>query len=337
MQTQLRIPSYLSYSALEQFEGDRDEYFLRYLAQQRPERAPQGHPASVGSSFDAYVKAHLYEYFYGAGYMPEKYSFDALFTKQVEEQNRDFAKPAGKYVFHCYKLSGMLQRFIDAFSEAIEPPQFEFRVEAEIQGVTLLGLPDGYARLKGGISLVGDWKINGFCSKKSAISPNKGYLKCLDGYRADKQSRSHDKTHKDAVPMEHGGLEISAQYMEDYNEKWAAQTAGYAWCLGEQVGSEEFVSLIHQGVAKPLPSGDYPLMRFSEYRGRIRKPFQELLLRRYQKVQAALASGHIYDDRSKADSDERCDQMQGVSAAIANDDGPDADFFNSVVRPDWRG
>lgn len=201
----MRIPKYLSFSALSQFESDKDEFILKYLADERPPREMQGKPASVGSAFDARTKSVLYERYYGAGYMPEKYSFDALFAAQVEEHNRDFAREAGEYVYQSYLLSGMFDVLTAILDKAIEPPQFEFTVEREVGGVPLLGKPDGYAKLPNGKSVVLDWKVNGYCSN-SAVSPNAGFQLCLDGYKALKPSQSHNKPHKSFVPVELPGV-----------------------------------------------------------------------------------------------------------------------------------
>lgn len=329
----MRIPEYLSFSALSQYESDIDEFVLKYAADLRPPREMQGKPASVGSAFDARTKSVLYERYYGAGYMPEKYSYDALFTAQVEPQNRDFAGPAGDYVYECYKISGMFDHLTKLLDTAIEPPQFEFTVKTEVGGVPLLGKPDLFAKLPHSVKLIGDWKVNGFCSK-SAVSPNPGYQLCLDGYKAPKQSKSHGVPHKSYKPVLVPGLgEISEAYMEDNNEGWASQLTGYGWCLGEPVGSEDVVIMIHQCVAKSLPDAQ-PLLRFSQYTSKVRKPFQEHLLKRYQKCWNALQTGHLYPELSRAESDERFNMMNNQAAAMAAD--PD-DYFNQIVRPTFRG
>ncbi|MGN6134683.1 MAG: hypothetical protein ACTHK7_11950 [Aureliella sp.] len=329
----MRIPEYLSFSALSQFESDIDEFILKYLADRRPPREKQGKPASVGSAFDARTKSVLYERYYGPGYMPEKYSYEALFEAQVEEHNRDFAREAGDYVFDCYKISGMFDLLTMILDTAIQEPQFEFTVKREVGGVPLLGKPDGYAKLPNGKRLVLDWKVNGYCSN-SAVSPNPGYQLCLDGYKAEKQSRSHNTSHGDFKPVEVLGVgTISESYLEDANEAWASQLAGYGWCLGEPIGSEDVVLVIHQVVAKPLPAAR-PLLRFSHFASRVRKPFQELLLKRYQKCWTAIQNEHVYPELSKEESVKRFNLMNAQAQSMA--ENPD-DHFNQFVRPTFRG
>lgn len=329
----MRKPNYLSFSALTQFETDLDEAVLKYLADERPPREAQGQPASVGSAFDARTKSVLYERYYGPGYMPEKYSFDALFAAQVEPQNRDFALEAGDYVHACYKISGMFDKLVEILDRAIEPPQFEFTIEREVGGVPLLGKPDGYAKLPNGKSVILDWKVNGYCSK-SPVSPNAGYQLCLDGYRAPKQSASHNTSHKNFRPILLDGVgTISESYLEDANEGWASQLSGYAWCLGEPVGTEDTVLIIHQVACKSLPAAK-PLLRFAHFASRVRKPFQELLLKRYQKVWASIQSEHIYPHLSLEQSRERFELMNGQAKYMKDNQD---DFFNQLVRPTFRG
>jgi hypothetical protein len=332
--TPLRVPFYLSFSGMTQFFSDRDEYFLRYIAKNRPPRAPQGEPASVGSAFDARVKSELYERYYGAGYKPEKYSFEALFLKQVDEERRDFARDRGIYVYESYVKSGMYKRFTDVFDLAVEPPKFEFKVQKTVGGVPFLGLPDGHAKLASGRSVIADWKVNGFCSK-SNTSPNKGYAKCLDGYTAKKPSKSHEQSHKEHVAFMLDGIEISEHFMEDVEEKWASQTTGYGWCLDCPVGNEDTIYMIHQCVAKPLPSGAMPLLRFADFRARTRKPFQEMLMKNYQRVWKAVSTGHIYDEMSKQNSDKEVARMHDLAEALYGDESEHAEFYSDVIRPDW--
>jgi hypothetical protein len=327
----VRKPNYLSYSALSLFESDLDEYCLRYLVDERPPRETQGVPAGVGSAFDARVKSTLYDYSYGKGYKPELYSYEVLFEKQVEPPNRDVCGPAGDHVFACYKLSGFLDRIKALAAKVIEPPQYEFSVEKNIGGVQLLGKPDGLLRLPD-VNVVLDWKVNGYCSN-TTVSPNQGYILCRDGYIALKQSKSHDTAHKNVTNTIYRGVTIGG-HLEDSSEPWASQLAGYAWCLGEPVGSENVVFMIHQCVAKPIPE-TRPLLRFAEFCGPVRKPYQEFLLTRYQKCWAAIQNEHIFHDLSLEESRKRFNMMNAQAKAMVADGGDS--IWVQLVRPTWRG
>lgn len=331
----MRKPKYLSYSALSLYESDIDEYVIRYLVDDRPDREQQGMPAGVGSAFDARVKAHLYEHTYGPGYMPELYSYDALFEKQVEPQNRDFCKPAGDYVFECYKISGMLERFRAMADKSVVPPQYEFTLEKTVGGVPLLGKPDGMIRIPykdSTVLIVLDWKVNGYCSK-SAVSPTPGFLLCMDGYVAPKQSASNGTTHKNATVSEFKGVNIGGN-LEDSSEQWASQLTGYAWTLDAEIGSGDVVFMIHQCVAKPRPDTT-PLLRFAEFAGPVRKPYQDFLLKRYQKLWSAIEAEHIYPELSLVESQARYELIKGQASSMVAD-GKDS-IWVSLIRPTWRG
>jgi len=66
-----RKPSYLSHSSVQLFYKNREEYFLTYIAANRPKRQGQLRPMAVGSSFDAFVKAALADRIFGIGAKPE--------------------------------------------------------------------------------------------------------------------------------------------------------------------------------------------------------------------------------------------------------------------------
>jgi len=345
----MRIPRAISYSAKSKFFKNRDEYFRQYIADERTPREPQGRPASVGSAFDACVKAALYEHFHGKNYKPDEFSYEALFEDQVEPHNRDFADPAGKYVFDCYVKSGMYQRCLDLYTGCVTPPEFQFKVDKNVGGVPITGYPDGWGTKPPNpepTRIVLDWKVMGFCSN-SALSPKPGYLICLDGFEAKKQSKSHMQRHKNCIPRDFNGHEISSQSMEDINEDWAAQCTGYAWCLDETVTEdpqsilkEDFICVIHQVVAKPVKGGGYPLLRFAEYRATVRPSYQRMLHRQYQRVWKAVSSGHIYDEMSRKDSDERCAIRNMVATRMAADANPinptpHHGFYSEIVRPNW--
>lgn len=328
-----RLPKYLSYSALIKSEEDTDEYALRYLFSDKPVREPQGQAAGVGSAFDARVKSHMYERIYGPGYEPDKYSYEALFNKQVEPQNREYCAPAGDHVFEAYKISGFLTMLEELCELAIEPPRFEFDSEKEVGGVPLLGKPDGFIRLKSGI-LILDFKVNGYCSK-TAVSPNPGFMLCKDGFIATKQNKSHNTIHKNAEIKEVMGVKCGG-YMEDASEAWASQLSGYAWTTGAEVGDENFITMIHQCVAKPV-IGLRPLLRFSQYAGPVRSNFQVHLLGRYQKLWNSIKSGHIFTNLSKAENDVRLEMLARQATTMVADSSPEDKAYFDLLRPVWKG
>jgi hypothetical protein len=331
----MRIPHYLSYSSFSLFEKNTEEFYLKFLADNRPERLPQERPASVGSAFDAYVKSSFHRALFGPGADP-KYEFEALFEAQVEPHNRDWAREEGEYIFECYKIAGQYDTLLALLQKSIEPPRMEFEVRTTIEGVPMLCKPDLRFVLPGPVKITHDFKVNGYCSK-SATSPNKGYMICTDGYKAadGKQSKSHGTTHKQFQPIDFHGLTIDAGALEDCSTEWADQLSLYAWALGEKPGDPETVISVDQIVAKPVPESR-PLLRVASFRARVRKSYQELLLKRLKTCWEVIQSGHIFRDLSREESDQRMKLLDGQG--IATSSGSEYDgFFNDVVRAKYRG
>lgn len=327
----------MSYSSFAQAEKDAEEHYLKYLADDRPPRLPQEHPASVGSSFDAYVKADLHAALFGAGSDP-KYEFEALFETQVEPQNRDFARPAGLHCFEAYKHAGMYDELLNILKTAVEPPRFEFDVRCDLLGVPFLAKPDCAAKLPNDIDFTHDFKVNGYCSK-SATSPNKGYMLCVDGYICPKgkQSRSNNQPHKAFKPVEYGGLTIDQGYLEDSSESWADQLSLYGWSLGNPIGSPNSILSIHQIVAKPVAKGQ-PILRVASFRARVRKSYQEHLAKRFVAVWERIQSGHVFTNLTREENDARMKLLDEQAKAMSETTVSEhEDFFNQAVRPVYRG
>lgn len=332
----MRLPTYLSYSAMSLHETDPDEFYLKYLSDDRPGRLPQTPPMSVGSSFDARVKAALHEALFGKGADPD-YEFDALFEEQVEEQCRDFALEAGKYAFDAYKLTGAYDELLKLLHQSIEPPRFECKLTGEISGAPFLGKPDCRFVLdfgQGRISVILDWKVRNFCSKHAA-SPSKGYALCRDGYTG-KLSRSHDKPHKLYMEHDFRGLKINRDYMENSNTSYADQCSLYGWLLGEPMDSEETVVFIDELVAKPtgdVLNGEYPLLRVANHRARVSPQYQLELSNRVKKCWDAITSGHIFTELSREESDLRIETLNDMATGLATDGSAEENFFNECTRP----
>lgn len=327
----------MSYSSFSLAEKDIEEFYLKYLADNRPPRRPQEPPASVGSAFDAYAKHLLHLHLFGA-HTDEKYEFQTLFESQVEKQNWDFAITAGKRCFKAYEHTGAFRALLEILETAIEPPRFEFDTSGDLFGVPYLGKPDCHALLPNDINFVHDFKVNGYCSK-SATSPNKGYMICRDGYVCPKgkQSRGNGTAHKQYVPMDYKGMTIDTGYLEDCSTGWADQLSLYGWSLGEPVGSPNTILSVDQIVCKPVPAGP-PLLRVANFRSRVRKSYQEHLVKRFTGVWEMIQSGYIFRYLSEEESAERMKLLDGQSTAMSDGAvGPHADFFNEVVRPAFRG
>jgi hypothetical protein len=324
----MRKPEYLSFSSYSQWKKDVNEFYLRYLSDNRPPYVPQAPAAGVGSGFDARVKSELHSRLFGPGSDPA-YEFEALYEKQVEPQNRDGARHPSEYTFECYKTAGFFDELLTELEQADGSPRFETRVDGVVNGVPIMGKPDLYWRRRNGLRVIHDWKVNGYYGK-SNTSPNKGYRICRDSWDG-RPSRSHNKSHALYKALVFENYDIDENYLEFYNTPWANQLSMYGWCLGETVGDETFVIQIHQITAKAVPDAD-PLLRVSEYRARSQRDCQRLLAKELQTCWDSIERNHIFSDMTLEASRVECDMLDKMSAELKPDD-----FFSEVIRPKFKG
>lgn len=320
-----RKPKTLSYSSLNLFEKDREEFFFKYLASNRPDKIPQEHPASIGSSFDARVKSELSR----ALGIPDN-EYEPLFDAQVEPQNREFARPAGDYAFEEYKRCGAYDDLL-AILRTATAVQFESSVERTLGGVPMSGKPDCRFVLRPRstpVQVILDWKCAGHCSKNTT-SPTKGYRLVRDCGGWPKPSRNNGEAHNLYLAYDHCGFEVSAGFMETCSEKYADQTTIYGWLLGAEPGDESVVVMIDELVAKP--NGDRPLLRVANHRARVTSRHQLALLDRIKKCWDTIQSGHIFSELSREENDERCELLDSTAAALKT--GGEGDWFSEVTRP----
>lgn len=321
----MRKPKSISPSALGRFEKDREDYFFTYICDSRTPREPQSEPASVGSSFDAYVKAELIKDVLGK---PDE--FEALFESQVESHNRDFAREAGAHVMESYVTSGAYISLVEMMEEAKEDPQFEFDADTTIGDIPIAGKPDCRFVHRGGAHVILDWKVNGYCGK-SGTSPSKGYALCMDGKGWPKPSRSHGKSHSLYKPREFLGLEINEFCMEQVSIDWADQLSMYGWMMGEEVGSDKLVVCIDQVVAKP--NGEKPLLRIANHRCQVSPAHQQGLVQRLNVMWESTQTGHIFNEVSEEDSRKKCEELEKRSFSMLSDGTDEGDFFAKCAKP----
>jgi hypothetical protein len=293
----------MSPSSVKIFEKDVEDYAIKYLLANRPPRPPQTQPMSVGSAFDAYAKSYLYHSLFG-NYGPDnEYERETIFNSQVEEHNREWAAEAGADCFRKYQSSGALKDLLNELQKSVGPPRFEFDVKdfVEFQGseVPLLGKPDIYFINHEGIRVVYDWKVNGYCSKRNT-SPMKGYVCCRDVVKHT------NYPHKDAVITPHKGVSINCMmHLEDGNKEWADQLSIYSWLLGEPIGGENVVFGIDQ-ITGPGCS------RISSHRLRIKPEWQYRLMERIVQIWQIIESGHIFQELSREESDNRLQMLEDM-------------------------
>lgn len=322
----MRIPEYMSPTSLKAFESNRDEFYLRYLADHKPPRFPQTKPMSVGSAFDAYCKSFLHFHLFGNYGPNNEYEKDSIFVAQVEEHNRDWAREAGENAFQLYKKSGALSDLMIELSTAVNDPRFEFSIQSFVEGQTgavpLLGKPDIYFINGQGCRVILDWKVNGYCAKKMT-SPNYGYVMVRDSWLPSerKPSTRNRLPHKDCCPSDFKGVQINKNiWMEQVNEEWAAQLSTYAWLLGEEVGSD-LVLGIEQLCGYPVDDMPRPLLRCASHRCRASFDFQINLHQRYVSAWTAIQEDTVVPPERKV-------QLEEMAKTLAT---ADPNSFESLV------
>jgi len=286
----IKIMDFLSPTSIKLFKEDREQFYLRYLAEQRLPKEPQTIQMAIGSAFDAFVKSYLHSCYHD----PDPV-YENLFEKQVEPQNRDIARRLGESIFEEYRRAGCLADLIIEMDKAVGPPRFEFEIKADVigpsgQAVPLLGKPDVFFISSKGARVVYDWKVNGVVTADGEIpiyttSPMKGYI----SLKEEINGAYYNKMHKDCKLKNWRGILINeALFLEDCNEDWAQQLVIYSWLLGEEVGSEEVVFGIDQVTGGRL--------RFATHRLLVRPDFQYNLLVEIEEIWELVQSGKVIDD-----------------------------------------
>lgn len=326
----MRIPKYLSPTSISLFHTDRTEFYLRYLADERPPRFPQTLPMAAGSAFDAFVKNYLVYALHGT--VAPEFEIEAIFEAQVEEQNRDWAFENGEHLFNQYKACGALADLMLELQQASSEPRFEFTVqqnvphEGVIGGIPLLGKPDIFFETVSGLKVILDWKVNGYCATRPK-SPAKGYMKVRDGFdlKEYKSSRNNGQAHKDCQPMMIGdGIQINvAHFLEDVDKSWADQTTIYLWILGEPVGTKAVVG-IDQLCGIPREDAKASI-RVATHRCRVSEAYQVQLMERIGVVWEACISGNVFEH----DNEETCAKLDNYHKAFEGDT-PQDEWFRKI-------
>lgn len=312
----MRMPKYVSPTSLKIWEDNRDTFYIQYLAETRTPRPPQTQPMSVGSAFDAYVKSFLVEKLLGK--RPE-FEFTTIFEAQVESHNRDWAKQAGAICFDLYKKQGALNDLLYDMTGCVGLPRFEASLEGHItsvslskHGVPLLGKPDIFFIHKRGARVIFDWKVNGYCGPRMT-TPEPGYVRIRTN-----DPKTTGAKHPKAITIDLNGVKISAQHpLCCVNKAWAAQLSMYAWLLGEDIGSD-FIVAIDQLACGPDDFGGKEI-RIAQHRSIVTPEFQKKTFKAAADCWATIQSGHIFDNLPRAESDARCEMLEGMCKAAGAD------------------
>lgn len=326
----MRTMEYVSPSGLRSFESNREEFYLRYLADCRPPRPKQTAPMAMGSAFDAFVKSYLHFALFANYGKDDTYDPDVIFESQVDADHRSEVHDKAQHLFMLYRKCGALTDLMIELEKAAGEPRFEFEIRSYLDAgphsIPILGKPDLFYINKFGAHVILDWKVNGYYSK-SRISPTKGYTKIRDtwGPLDAPAARGHMLSHRNAILIEHRGVTINATYMNDCSSEWADQLCIYAWLLGAEVGSENLIVGIEQIVCNDQ-------VRVASHRSRVAHDYQLRLRSRYQYLWDCVTSGHFFDDTSISESRRMCAGLEQKAEALASDDD-----FSRFVNQQARG
>lgn len=332
----MRKLTYLSPTGIALFLKDKTEYYLAYLADNRPEKTPQTPAMAVGSAFDAFVKSYLYKALFGE----KDIRFDrmALFEAQVEPQNRDEVYRVGEYLFDQYKKAGCLADLMLDLQSSVTEPSFEIEIMGQVRGkrmgidkqmgiVPFLGKPDVIFTNKHGIRVIVDWKVNGYYSR-NGIAPARGYIRMRD-------VTQNYGPHKDAMIQAWKGMKINiAHNLETIDESWARQLAIYSWLFGEDVGTETCIAGIDQVACAPdsVRAGGKKI-RFAEHRLRIGKDFQYKTFETAAMLWELVNSTHFFREMPENASQERCKFLDNYQAELKKQQanpGSNDDWYNRM-------
>ena len=316
----MKTLKYLSPTSFQMFNQDLEQFYLQYLSDCPPPRPPQTRPMSIGSSFDAYCKSYIHESLYGKGHKDSnKFQFDTIFSTQVEESNRDWARVHGKYAFDQYTASGSLADLM-IYLESASSSRLEFEISGIVSGtsgVPLLGRPDANIVTKDGAHIVLDWKVNGYCSRATAC-PGYIQMKEAHGHGSTVHGSTVHGKHKNAyIAFENGIKYNAAQTLDVVNPQWAAQLCIYSWLLGEPVGGDYLVA-IDQLACSPGSPG-FPNIKIAQHRCKVSTSYQHKLFASLLECWDICNSGWIFREISREESIERCKILDNMSLIVGDD------------------
>ena len=311
----MRKPKFLSPSSKSRWQSNRTGFYLKYLADVKQPREPQAIYMGVGSGFDARVKSEIMTRTLGTSLVAgSKYHFETLFEAQVEHYHRDRALKISTAIWDAYVASGTFEALWKDVERSPKPPLMEEKVENEVAGVPLLGLPDlVYVDADSLLDVVNDWKIMGSSPEGSGASPAQGYMIVRDGWdgKHSPQNMKPHKKHEDLEwPVDHtvGRMTIGKSYLEDFNLDWADQMSTYAWLLGHKVASEDFIVRVEQAACR-YPKGGLKV-KFSTHMNRVSASYQLGLIKVYKSIWKAITNEHIFEHLPKEKSIARCEVLE---------------------------
>lgn len=294
-----RMPKGLSPSALSRWENRRLEFYERYISPVRTPRLPQVNYMAVGSAFDAFVKSEIHSMVFGETMTKgSQFDFQKIFESQVEEHLRDEVYEKASFLFGQYKKTGAFGNLIHEILKSEYAPEMEFEVETIVNGVPIFGFPDLRYVTRELVHVVTDFKVNGSFSQHG-VSPTQGFQRALS---LKKDGTVKTEVHKKYRPKQFKDIEISENCLSDFSEDWATQIAMYAWCLGEEVGKEDYVVRMEQVACRPNNK-----VKIASHVSQISSRYHLEVMRRLVEAWGFIEKGHIFTDLTFEENLEQCE------------------------------
>lgn len=311
----MRTPKYISPSALSKYLSDREQYYLDYLADNRPPRQPQTPAMAIGSGFDAAIKCCIANEVLDV--CPDELMYERLKLDSVEAHNLTPHQEAyWLYIFDKYLASGSMAdliRDMEIGQHSILQGTVAATVSCFTQEVPLLCKPDLFCVGEDDFITVMDWKTKGLMGSTN-VSPTPKYVRVRDswGLEAGKPGSNKDMPHKAAAVIKSRGMEISSVPLEEIDRSWAIQLTIGAWCIAK-APEEDFLGVIHQIVPHWLSTSKNPYVRVAQYYARPSKEFIRWLKGTLDDMWNAIQSGYIFTDLTVEENDERIQSLDKVA------------------------
>jgi len=305
----------ISPTSLYTFETDPTAFVLNYVM--RAPRPAQLKVMSIGSAFDARVKAYLTAELCGGN---EQELFTQLFEDSVESHNREWVFDRSKEVFDWYKQAGALADLVIELTGFQEEPRFEFSVNRTIMekaihtesatiAIPLTGKPDCYFVNNEGAKVIIDWKVNGYCSKASPVA---GYVRCRDltGFNSG--------PHKGITSIRHKGMDIGIGV--PLKQLWNDQLIIYSWMLGDgdvSFDPDEWILGIDQLACNLKHKKPEKRMRVAAFRLGRDTAAARTIWERLTRMWSAVQRGHYFINLSEDESQHRTETIMAGGKDVA--------------------
>ena len=283
------------------FTDDRANFYLTYLAANKPPRTPSTIPMALGSYFDCRVKDQILLDVIG---QPSLFSSEMMAS--VDINLRDEVTPHGERVWQLYKNVGAWKWLKKLLIQSTDI-ETEKMKSGKVRDLELRGIPDLIFKIDEQW-VIFDWKVNGYFAQGNGQSPCKYYSKLLE-------TAGKNKTHRDAL-ITNPKLRLNTNHtLNESDTTWATQLATYAMLMGLE---DSFIAMIDQLTFVNGSAGKE--LRCGQFRMRVKQGYMEQTYQRYKDMDDIIKSGWIFRNMDMKASKRRCDELESTGFALTNGD-----------------